>query len=267
MNQEVITSSNNLAIKHLKKLLDSAKYRREQGVAVAESIHLARSLLHAGIDAEQVICAESALGNQEVAQLLAQFKLQKRQVLVAKDSLFESISQIHAAVGIMVIFQPVVPTLQHNLNTNALLLEDVQDPGNMGTILRTAAAAGVKKVYLSAGSASVYSPKVMRAGMGAQFNLEIYENTDLAELIAKAEILILATDLDSKSSLYQTDLSVNVAWLFGSEGRGVSENLLAACSASVNIPQADDTVESLNVAAAVAICLFEQRRQSLFKRA
>ncbi len=261
MNQEIISSSKNLAVKQVRKLIESGKYRREQGLAVAEGAHLVASLLQADTLIEQVIYSQSALNNQETIGLIQQIDQAQRADVVLKDELFESLSNIHAAVGLLVVFRPPEQTEPPELISDGLLLEDVQDPGNLGTILRTAAAAGVSKVYLSSGTSSAWSPKALRAGMGAQFSLDIYENSNLLELADKSSIPVLATDLSGKKSLYETDLSAQSAWVFGNEGQGVSPELLTACSQAVKIPQVETTVESLNVSAAVAVCLFEQQRQ------
>src|SRR5690606_9392723 len=126
-----------------------------------------------------------------------------------------------------------------------------------------AAAAGVKAIMLSPGCASPWSPKALRAGMGAQFSLVIHEAVDLATAMRDAQIPTLATTLATDaSSLYSTDLRRPVAWLFGSEGQGVSESLAQSTTNRILIPQADSSVEPLNVAAAAAVCLYEQYRQN-----
>lgn len=259
---DIISSSQNPNVKHLKKLYSSAKYRQEQSLAVADGIHLVKSFLGAGLRAEQIICAQSALKNQEIIEVFKAFAVEESRVLALKDSLFESICQVHAAVGVALIFQPQNQLEAGPLSQNALLLEAIQDPGNLGTIMRTAAAAGVKQVYLSANCTAPYSPKALRAGMGAQFSQRIYEYADLPSLVSGSKIPVLATDLSAKSSLYEMDLTADVAWVFGSEGQGVSPQLLAVCTTRIKIPQIDNTVESLNVSAAVAVCVFEKLRQT-----
>jgi TrmH family RNA methyltransferase len=140
------------------------------------------------------------------------------------------------------------------------LLDNLQDPGNLGSILRSAAAAGIEYVFCSKGTAFAWSPKVLRAGMGAHFGLKILENVDLADLIGAAKIPVLATSSHVPERVYDMDLSQPVAWLFGHEGQGVSHDLLELATYRVSIPHLG-TMESLNVAACAAICLFEQVRQ------
>jgi len=263
MNTEIISSAQNPTIKRIKKLLSSAKYRLSEETAVAEGIHLANSLIAAGKLPKLVMYSDSGLLNSEIAALNEQLYEKDITRLIVKDSLFSALSDIHAKVGVLVLFTPTITESNSELATDAIVLEDVQDPGNLGTMLRTAAAAGVEDIYLSPGSASVWSPKALRAGMGAQFSLRMYEGVDVVQLAKNSSIPVLATYLTDSTSLYETDLSGDVAWVFGSEGRGISPELLAACSGRVTIPQSETSVESLNVAASVAVCLFEQRRQRM----
>ena len=146
---------------------------------------------------------------------------------------------------------------------DVIVLDRVQDPGNVGTILRTAAAAGIRTVLTTAGTAACWAPKVLRAGMGGHFVLEIHENIPLEQLKAQVGALPLAgTVLQDGQSLYATDLRRPLAWVFGNEGEGIDPELQAQLGCRLTIPQ-DPGVESLNVAASAAVCLFEQRRQRL----
>jgi RNA methyltransferase, TrmH family len=141
-----------------------------------------------------------------------------------------------------------------------VLLEAIQDPGNFGSILRSAAAAGAGAVYLSHGCADPWSPKTLRAAMGAHFLLPIYEQSNLAEVARIFKGKVIASTPDAKNTLYQTRLAGPVALVFGNEGAGLSEALLQACGERVRIPMHGGT-ESLNVAAAAAVCFFERVRQ------
>ncbi len=263
---ELITSAQNSTVKRLRKLFSSAKARREESVYIAEGIHLVRSFLLSGGVPELYAYADSSLQNQEVAELVGTLSDTPAKRIVIADSLFESITHVHASVGIVILFTPHVPSTDSValLTDTAVLLEDIQDPGNMGTILRTAAAVGAKTILLSPGCTSPWSPKALRAGMGAQFSLSIIEDANLVEYIKTAEIPVLATTLAAEStSLYTINLTQPIAWLFGNEGQGISSSLASAATTRVYIPQADTAVESLNVAAAAAVCLYEQYRQSL----
>lgn len=255
-----ITSASNPLIKQLRKLVSSAKARRETGQYIAEGTHLVESYLTTGATPLRYVYAESATHNQEVAALIERLRELAIEGVAVSDTLFESLASIHANVGILIIFQPTTTSLQASQTT--VVLEDIQDPGNLGTILRTAAATGVTNIVLSSGSASPWSPKALRAGMGAQFSLHIQENVNLEEFIKMSTIPTLVTTLsDTSENLYDLDLTQPVVWILGNEGQGVSQPLTNLADTQVHIPQTNTAVESLNVAAATSVCLYEQYRQ------
>jgi TrmH family RNA methyltransferase len=141
-----------------------------------------------------------------------------------------------------------------------VMLEDIQDPGNLGSILRSAAAAGVQEIYLSRHCVHAWSPRVLRAGMGAHFTLRIHEQVDLPRLVSGYGGTVLATARAAETPLYAEDLRGRVAFVFGNEGAGLSSELMRLARRIVSIPMPGDA-ESLNVAAAAAVCLFERVRQ------
>lgn len=227
-----------------------------------DGVHLCDAYLRAGGIPEQVIVGMDSLTNKEVSGLL--FRVDESvPIIEMPESLYERISALEQGIAILFVINLPEKRIAATLSQDALILDRVQDPGNVGTMLRTAAAAGVKEVYLSEGSAQVWSPKVLRAGMGAHFNLDIYEGAELPVLIERATIPVVATSLEATRSLYDADLRTPHAWLFGNEGAGVSSELLKICEKDAIIIPQSDGVESLNVAAATAVCLFEQRRQRL----
>lgn len=255
-----INSTHNDVYKLLKQLATSAKVRRRNSQTLLEGVHLCQSFLQTGKAPLLLVCTRTAAENPEVEIIIAACeKLQVQTVLLSENN-FKAISSVDNGIGVMMMAMVPVVEPPACIRENALLLEDVQDPGNAGAILRTAAASGVTEIYTSAGSASLWSPKALRAGMGAHFVLRMYENCDLPTLISNAKVPVLATSLRADETIYEKDLSTPAAWLFGNEGQGVSERLLALDVQKVIIPQ-NPKVESLNVAASVAICLFEQARQ------
>ena len=145
---------------------------------------------------------------------------------------------------------------------DVIILDRIQDPGNFGTILRSAVGFGVKQIICSKGTVSAWSPKVLRAGMGAHFKLQIFENQDLNGAISKVETPIFATSLQAEKSIYDENFTTKTAWIFGNEGAGVSLELLSKVKNQVIIPQVGQ-IESLNVAMAATVCLAEQARQRL----
>ena len=144
---------------------------------------------------------------------------------------------------------------------SCLLLEGIQDPGNLGSLLRSAVAAGLKQAFLSKGCVFAWSPKVLRAGQGAHFFLDLHESAPLTAIAERFPGTVVATDPRAGASLFDADLSGRIAWIFGAEGGGVSPALAACAGLRLRIPMAGPA-ESLNVAAAAAICLFEQVRQT-----
>ncbi len=257
---ERIISSKNQLIKQLKKLSSSQKERNKTGQALLEGIHLAKSYLEQGNTPEKCIFSEDALEDAEAAEIIQECQEKNVECTIISKAHFKEISVVENGVHLLLLVNIPAKSQREQLAENALLLDNVQDPGNVGTILRTAAAAGIKKIYCSGGTASVWSPKVLRAGMGAQFALDIYENVDLGQLIQKSNIQVLATTLFAKTILYETDLTKPAAWIIGNEGSGVSDELLSLNITEITIPQTKG-VESLNASAAAAICLFEQVRQ------
>lgn len=262
--EAIITSASNPTVKQLRKLAASAKERKKTGMYIAEGAHLVQSFLTSGQIPASCVYAESALQNSEVIELDGLLDEASVRRIVVTDSLFESMASVHASVGILITFSlsPPAADAVETLRNNAVILEGVQDPGNLGTILRTAAAVGTKAIILSPDCTSPWSPRALRSGMGAQFSLSIYENMDLARIIQASAIPTLVTTLEPDStSLYELDLRKPVAWIMGSEGQGASKALSALAAAKVFIPQASSSVESLNVAAAAAVCMYEQYRQ------
>ena len=280
MSLRSIQSRDNAQYKQLRQWASSAQARRKSGMTLLDGVHLCEAWLqHRGVPALCVV-AESALSHPEVAALVAQCESNANsnaksksntnstagvaECVLLSDALFTPLGQVEHGVGILFAVKvPDAAVSGHaspSLQSAALLLDSVQDPGNLGTILRTAAAAGIQQIYCSPGTASVWSPKVLRAGMGAHFVLEITEDVDLVQLIQQASVPVYATQPDAPKTIYTADLRAPSAWLFGHEGQGVTEQLLALATERLSIPQSAQ-VESLNVAASVAICLFEQRRQ------
>jgi len=257
---KIITSRDNPAYKELKHLAASTQAQRRAGRALLDGVHLAQSYLqHVGLP-QLCVVAESAQFNPEVGALLT--RCSASSCMLLPDSLYRGLSQVQHGVGLLFVVETPQAPAPLAVTQPAVLLDRLQDPGNLGSILRSAAAAGIRQIYCSPGTAFSWSSKVLRAGMGAHFMLQIFEDVDLVALAQSMRIPLLATSSHAQHTLYETDLSQPVAWLFGHEGQGVTEDLLKLASLQVAIPQAPG-VESLNVAAAAAVCFFEGVRQSL----
>jgi len=259
---KTITSRENAQYKDLKHLATSSQARRRAGRTLLDGVHLCETWLQLRGLPEQCIVSESAMHNAEVAAIVARVSADHGHCLCLPDALYEPLSQVEHGVGIMFLVETPQRATPAALSVNAVLLDNVQDPGNVGSILRSAAAAGVRQVFCSPGTAFCWSPKVLRAAMGAHFVLDIFENVELAPLLRDAPIATLATSGYAAQRLFDVDLKRPVAWVFGHEGQGVSDELLSLARHQVVIPHLGQ-VESLNVAACAAVCFFEQVRQNL----
>jgi len=257
-----ITSRDNPQYKELKLIATSSQARRKAARTLLDGVHLCESYLQHLGQPELCIVSEATTDDSEVSQLLSQCEQKNVSCISLPDALYQAISQVENGVGIMFLIATPEPVLPNTISETSVALDNLQDPGNLGSILRSAAAAGVKNVFCSPGTAFAWSPKVMRAGMGAHFLLNIFENINLGEVLSKSNIPVLATSSHTTKTIYQTDLNQAVVWLFGHEGQGVSDNLMAKATHTVTIPQ-QAAIESLNVAASAAICFFEQVRQQL----
>lgn len=259
-----ITSREHPLFKKLRKLQDSSKQRRGEGKVLLDGVHLLQSYLATGRIPELLIVSESGCRHSEISQLLNNIAKDfgKIDCLMLSDALFNQLSLVKTPVGMMTLIRipQHVQCIDPQEGSFCIMLDTIQDPGNIGSILRSAAAAGVQDVFLSVGCADSWSPKVLRAAMGAHFSLKIHENVDLVQTACRFNGNIVATMLFTATSIYHSDLRGAVMFIFGNEGQGISEELLKVVHQRVTIPMPGRT-ESLNVAAAAAICLFEKVRQ------
>ena len=254
-----VTSRHNPRLKEASRLIASARDRRKAGRCVLEGEHIVGVYWERYGPPETLIVTEEALARDAVHALAAR---EPARTLVVPTALFAELATLPVGVGMLA----VVPTPTSAPPAPAdfcLLLDDVQDPGNVGSMLRSAAAAGVQQVLLSRHCAFAWSPKVLRAGQGAHFLLDIVEDADLAAWAAAYALAgghVLALVAAGGTNLYATALTGRVAVAIGNEGAGLSEALAARATRSVTIPMPGG-MESLNAAAAAAVCLFECVRQ------
>ncbi|WP_430434037.1 TrmH family RNA methyltransferase [Methyloversatilis sp.] len=251
-----VQSRDNAQFKQLRKLATSSRARREAAETLIDGLHLFRSALDAGVRPKLAIVAERALDHAEVKAALAE---QGEAVLLLADALFDELSPTDTPTGLLGLID-IPAEAEAPITGDCLVLDAVQDSGNLGTLLRAAWATGVRDVLLTTGCAQAWSPKVLRAGQGAHFSLRIREHCDVAAALAGYPGRIVATRLDARSSLYALDLRGPVAWLFGNEGAGLSPAVSALATDPAIIPM-PGAAESLNVAMAATVCLFEQVRQ------
>jgi TrmH family RNA methyltransferase len=254
---KLIQSRDNAFFKSLKRLAESGRERRKSGQTLLDGLHLLESYEAAFGTVEKLVLAESALASDDIAAYV-----QGRDPIVISDVLMRDIGLVDTPSGVLAVAKTPRQNVAVDMKIDAILLDGVQDPGNVGTLLRTAAAAGVKQALLSPGCAAAWSPKVMRAGQGAHFAIAIHEDADLLAFMTNFGGTSAVTCLDGASSLYEVSWDGPLAWIFGAEGLGVRAELIAAAQLKIKIPM-PGAVESLNVAAAAAICLFEALRRKL----
>ena len=253
-----LESKDNPKIKHLRGLIDQNSYRKKQGQTVLEGTHLCLAWLEQNKKINSIFTTEHALEHPDFEQILTKYQ---GAVFVLSESLYKDLSTLGTTLACLAIIDLPSSSQALDFQADTLILENVQDPGNVGTLLRSAAAAGIKQVICTQGSAALWSPRVLRAGMGAHFSLQTFENIRLDQVLNDFKIPVYVTSSHQATSLYNQDLSQACVWILGNEGQGVSDYALAHAQA-VTIPQPGGQ-ESLNVAIAGSVCFFEMVRQRL----
>ena len=247
-----ITSRDNALLVRARKLARTPGGYRKQDSLWLEGEHLCKALRARGRAAAQAIVSETAWQDASL-RTLAQ---SATHAVVIPDALFGGVSPLESPAGIAFIIDvPQAPALQPGAPT--VVLDRVQDAGNVGSILRSAAALGYTQVLALEGTALLWSPKVVRAGMGAHFALDLVEGCTANDLGA-ITVPLLAASSHAAASLAEADLPFPCSWVFGHEGQGIAPAVLAHCAQTLRIPQPGGE-ESLNVAAAAAICLHAAR--------
>lgn len=248
---KLITSRDNPRLKSIRRLAQDSQAYRKMGLVWLEGDHLCRAALLRGVKPDLAIFSESIWQAFEF-----EWGHCAAEVWVVPDTLFAGLSALEspAKMGFLLSL-PVAPELDPNAST--VVLDRLQDAGNVGAILRSASAFGFKQVVSLKGTAGLWSPKVLRAGMGAHFGLCLLEAASLEDLNA-LNVPLLGTDVHEGPFLHdliqQRQLSRQCAWVMGHEGQGVSPELMAKVHQKVRIAQPGGE-ESLNVATAAAICM------------
>ncbi len=255
-----IASRHNERLREAARLIASSRERRKSGRCVLEGTHFVHVYCERIGPPDTLIVVEDSIDDPEVETLIA--RVPPSRALAISRALFSEISSVPPDVRVIATVRVPAATVS-SPGDHCLLLEDVQDPGNVGTMIRTAAAAGADQVVLSRNCAFAWSPKALRAGQGAQFLTAVVEDVDLIAWIGafrSAGGRLIVGVVSDAPSVYQADLRGRISIAIGSEGRGVSDELLALADQRVTIPMAPGS-ESLNAAAAAAVLLFEGVRQ------
>ncbi|MDO4897363.1 MAG: RNA methyltransferase [Moraxella sp.] len=253
-----ITSKDNPLIKTTSALLTDPKKRKKLSQTVIEGVHLLDAYLAAGKIPITVIVSQSAMTNGEIQSLIA--KLNKNPIIIS-DALYKSIRTLGESLPIMAIIEMPSLTLNQSIDKDCLIINGIQDTGNLGTLLRTASATGFDTIICTTGTAHAYNPKTLRASMGANFSLSIYENVGIDEIFKWVKVPLYATTSHADGLIYHKDLTAPLALIMGHEGQGVDKALLEKCT-PLTLPQYGQ--ESLNVGVAGSVCLYEILRQRKF---
>ena len=255
---EHIDSPHNPLVKLAAKLLRSQRHRYSEGRILLDGAHLVSAYRERfGLQEASILVSKTGLHLEEIRSLIDQ---PVARVAELPDRLLEKIAPVAAPSGLIAIVP--IPRLKPDPSAEPfwILLEGIQDPGNLGAILRSAAAIGATRAVLSASCADPWSPKCLRGGMGAQFVLAVSDHADLLPEMARFSGKILAAAPRTGRTVFEADLSGPLAVVVGGEGGGLSPQVQAATQGVIQIPLSAP-IESLNVAAAVAIVCYERLRQ------
>ncbi|HKX39741.1 MAG TPA: RNA methyltransferase [Burkholderiaceae bacterium] len=252
-----ITSRSNPLLVRLRKLASEPTAYRKFGEIWLEGEHLCAAYLARGKGAAQGVIGEAAWADAALRVLVERCET----VHVVDDALLRAASGLEspAPVGFIVPWEGSTAA-GPRAGVPTVVLDRLQDAGNVGTLLRSAAAFGFEQVIALTGTAALWSPKVVRAGMGAHFGLHLVEQAGIDALAGLGDVPLLATSSHADTAIDRTALPWPCAWVFGHEGQGVSTELMRRCTRTLRIPQPGGE-ESLNVAAAAAVCLYESARQ------
>lgn len=257
---ERITSDRNPLLKLIRRLIESSRERRQHNKTVLDGAHLVQAYAERfGLERASIIVSDSGLESAEIRELLP--KRAPGRVLNLPDPLFASLSPVETPTGILALVE--IPQFQSRPPGGKefwIVLDGIQDPGNVGSILRTAAASGATRALLSPGCADPWSPKCLRGGMGAQFVLPVADHADLWKALEAFQGKVYATAAGTGTALFAVDLSGDCAVLFGGEGTGLAKDLITQADSSIRIPMVGG-MESLNVSASVAMVCYERIRQ------
>jgi len=241
-----IGSRDNPLVQRVRRLTRDPGAARALGQIWLEGAHLCEAFASRGGRAAAALCSESAWAGAAAQSLGAHAD----DLVVLPDALFAQISPLPSPAGVGLL-AALPPPPEVRPGVASVVLDRLQDAGNVGSILRSASAFGFRQVLALRGTAGLWSPKVLRAGMGAHFGLELHDGV-AADVLAALAVPVLATSSHAGSLLPDAELPQPCAWVFGHEGQGIAPGLLAGCARVVRIPQPGGE-ESLNVAAAAAV--------------
>ena len=258
-----ITSKENEFIKHVKKLKDK-KYRDLSNEYVIEGIKLVAEAIQEKAPIKQIILCDDCEKNEAIPKDLM-YEIAKQECIYITQKIFKYLSEVETPQGILAVIE------KNNSHTDIdytqdmiVALDNVQDPGNLGTILRTVDSIGLTQILVSKGTADAYNPKVVRSTMGAIFRVKIIECEDLEKIlreVKKHKFELVITSLQTENSIYDVDYNKKVI-VIGNEANGVEQKIQNMADVKVKIPMLGRT-ESLNASVATSIILYEYVRRKI----
>ena len=255
----------NQFIKHIKKLKDK-KYRYINNEYLIEGIKLIKEAIQEKAQIKQIVICDECEKIEAIPKDLM-YEIAKHECIYVTKKLFETLTNVVEPQGILAIIGKSDPKQEINYNEDIIVaLDDIQDPGNLGTILRTVDSIGLTQIIISKGTADVYNPKVIRSSMGAIFRVKVIESENLEQTlleIKKHKFELLVTSLQTKKSVYDIKYKKKII-VIGNEANGVSKEIQELSDYKIKIPMLGKT-ESLNASVATGIILYEYVRQKLLK--
>ena len=256
---KLLTSDSNPLFRRWLRLATTPRATRELGQSLAEGLHLAQTIGRSQWPVNAALVRRGT-SDEAVERALAQLPPRTEHYQLAA-ALYDRISPVEHGVGLTLVIPVEQAPPPVASREDVVYLDAIQDPANVGAVLRTAAAAGIAHVLCGPSTAAAWAPRVLRAAMGAHFRIRISEGVGAEALGDSLAGDWIGAVVQDAPSLWACELPRQaVGWAFGSEGGGLSQAVLARCMLRVRIPLSRD-IESLNVAAAAAVCLFERRRR------
>lgn len=259
----IITSKDNETIKHIRKLKEK-KYRDEYGEYIVEGIKLINEAIEEKQEVKTIIICDNCNKTEEINQS-SLYEVAKHKCIYVDEKVFHSITEVQNPQGILAVIGKQRDKGDIDYSEDVIvILDDIQDPGNLGTILRTVDSVGLKQIIVSKKSGDVFNSKVVRSTMGAIFRVNVVESEDLTETIKqlkKHKFNVVATSLNTDKSIYDIEYKRTVI-IIGNEANGVSKEIQEISDQKIKIPMIGKT-ESLNASVATGIVLYEYVRQKL----
>ena len=262
---QIISSKDNEFIKHIKKLKEK-KYRDLNKEYVVEGVKLIKEAIEEKAEIKQIVICDNCQKSDIIPKAIM-YEIAKFECIYVTENIFKLISDVNTPQGILAVIGRNSTEAEIDYNQDLIVaLDDIQDPGNLGTILRTVDSIGLTQILVSKGTADSYNPKVVRSTMGAIFRVKVIECEDLAktlEEVRRHKFELVITSLQTENSVYDVNYNKKVI-VIGNEANGVEKEIQEKADIKIKIPMLGKT-ESLNASVATGIVLYEYVRQKLLK--